>query len=127
MFFLKEIKDGLIDMSFFFFDISQDESNSCILSSVFFGILYSNEDFNLKKSISYIKKNFKSLYSFETVFRKKYKIYSNCFLRSKSLTFMIDHISKRIKVDIIVLKKNKKKMNIMKLFIKQIIMPGKYP
>ena len=106
LFFLDKIKNGNVDIELVFNKSLYNNSLSCIFSSVHFGLIYERENFDLRKSVLYVTKKFNDALSFENSFKNQYKVFSYEYLKTKSVTFVIDHISKKIARDIIIFKKN---------------------
>jgi hypothetical protein len=102
IFFIDLIKLGFIDMKLFFNEMYIDDDASCQLISIYFGILYQENNCDLKKTISHIQQNYNNAFSFQESFINNYKIFDYKYLKTKTITFVLCHLSKKIKKDILV-------------------------
>ena len=114
LFFNNQIKQGFIDMKLFFNDMF-DEVN-CIFVSIFFGILLNENNVDLTKTLEFIKDTYKTSIDFENEFIKKYKIFDKEYLKTKTLTFLLNHISNKIKTTILLF--SNKNENFVKVIYK---------
>ena len=58
-------------------------------------------NFDLKQTITFIQNNYNSAFNFQKCFIKTYKIFDINYLRTKTLTFGLCHLSEKIKKDIL--------------------------
>ena len=101
------LKEGLVDMKLLFDEFYIDEISNCQLISIYFGVLYHDNQCDMKKTINFIKKNFNNVLQFEKKFISDYKLLSREYLQKQKLTYVLSHISKQIKKDILIfLQKN---------------------
>ena len=106
-FFMNLLKEGLVDMKLLFDEFYIDEISNCQLISIYFGVLYHDNQCDMKKTINFIKKNFNNVLQFEKKFISDYKLLSREYLQKQKLTYVLSHISKQIKKDILIfLQKN---------------------
>ena len=107
IFFMNLLKEGLVDMKLLFDEFYIDEISNCQLISIYFGVLYHDNQCDMKKTITFIKKNFNNVLEFEKKFISDYKLLSREYLQKQKLTYVLSHISKLIKKDILIfLQKN---------------------
>lgn len=105
LFFNETIKDGYVDMKLFFDDIFEDENINCFLVSVYFGILFHEQFCSFQNTIKWIKNNFISTKDFQERLKKSYKLFDLIYLKNKKVKFILDHVSKQIKKNILLFKK----------------------
>ena len=100
-FFKNFIKEGIIDMKLFFEEIYIDDQANCQLLSIYFAMLYHKNNCDLKQTITFIQNNYNNAFDFQKCFIKTYKIFDINYLRTKTLTFGLCHLSEKIKKDIL--------------------------
>ena len=100
MFFNNLIKNGLVDLKLFFSDLFEEAN--CVFISVFFGIVYEENSFSLPQTLKQLKESFENSFKFQAEFEKVYEIPSTLYLQTKSITYIFDLISRKIKRDIII-------------------------
>jgi hypothetical protein len=83
----------------FFSDIF--EESNCLLVSIYFGIIFQNNNFDFSQTIGYIYRNFKNTISFESEFKKHYNVCNMEYLKTKQLSFTLNYLSNKIKRDIL--------------------------
>ena len=74
-FFINEIKKGFVDMSIYFDENVFENSYSCILISIYFGLVFQNHNFDMKKTLTFINYKFRNLEDFQESFIKRYNLY----------------------------------------------------
>ena len=111
LFFNTIIKQGYVDMKMFFSDIF--EESNCLLVSIYFGIIFQNNNFDFSQTIGYIYRNFKNTISFESEFKKHYNVCNMDYLKTKQLSFTLNYLSNKIKRDILLFSISKHDLPIM--------------
>lgn len=104
IFFIDLMKQGFIDMKLFFNELYIDDTANCQLLSIYFGLLYQENNCNIKETITYIQNNFDNTIDFENNFINRYGLFSVNYLLTKTISYFLSHISEKIKKDILVFK-----------------------
>ena len=112
-FFINEIKKGLVDMSIYFDENVFENSYSCILISIYFGLIFQKHKNDMKKTLTFINYNFENLEDFQKSFIKQYNLNMIDYYTNQTSIKMYNYISKKIKRNILIF--IKKSFNTIKL------------
>ena len=101
-FFINEIKKGLVDMSIYFDENVFENSYSCILISIYFGLIFQKHKNDMKKTLTFINYNFENLEDFQKSFIKQYNLNMIDYYTNQTSIEMYNYISKKIKRNILI-------------------------
>ena len=88
-------------MKLFFQELYIDDQANCQFLSIYFGILYHQNNCDLKQTITFIQTNYNNAFNFQKCFIKTYNIFDIDYIRTITLTFALCYLSEKIKKDIL--------------------------
>ena len=99
-FFLNEIFKGYVDMSLYFENNVFEDNFTCILISIYFGIIFQENNNDMKRTLTYINSRFINLEQFQKSFITRFGLNMTEYYNDKTNIKLYQYISEKIKRNI---------------------------